>query len=219
MAPPGAAVNRIVRTEAARKVLHLAAIAVPVSYRAGAPRARLVIFLLGVTAIALVIEVLRRASPFVGARFDRAFGALLRAGERSGGSATRSVAITGATWLAVSMLAALVLLPPAPAIAALWCVTAGDPAAALFGVWWSSRQRVPGSAKTRAGTAACTIVSFAGVWSLAGFMPAVALAIGITAAIAERYSGSFDDNVTVVALAGFMAYFLGANLPGAYLLR
>jgi dolichol kinase len=97
-----------------------------------------------------------------------------------------------------------VLLPKAPAIAALWCVTAGDPAAALFGTWRTSASPTsPG--KTLGGTVACAVISIAGVWSLGGYAVSSAVVIGVVAALAERFNGPIDDNALIAAAAGVAA--------------
>lgn len=188
------------RQEFARKSLHLGAAAIPVGYSLGAPRAALEAILSAAVAIALATEVIRRASPSGKALFARLFGSLIRGHEEN--------AITGATWLALSCLALVCLLSRSAAIAALWCATAGDPAAAIAGRTWTSvRAQAPDGAarKTIAGSLACAIVSFAGAWLLAACPPARAALIAAAATLAEALPVRVDDNVRVAVAAGAVA--------------
>jgi dolichol kinase len=200
---------RLFRAEAARKALHMATVVFPLAYSAGAPSTTLIV-LLGLTlTVSVVVELARRRVPAVGRRFDWLFGAMLRANERSAVGRDGRAAITGATWLALALLGAVVLLNRAPAVAAMWCATAGDPAAALVGVWWSNRRRraAPGR-KSIAGSVACALVSFAGLRLLAGFSWPAALGLAAVAVVAERFSAPIDDNIAIVASVGLAASLL-----------
>jgi dolichol kinase len=190
--------------ELMRKALHAGAVVFPVAYWLGVPRGTLVAVLSALVVIALATEALRRMSPAGSAQFGRLFGTLTR------GHEDRS--ITGATWLAVSCLAAVALLSRDAAIAALWCATVGDPAATIAGRMWAlttaPRSAEPGR-KTFAGFLACAAVSFAGVWMLAGYRPVPALVIAAAAAAAEALPSSVDDNIRVAGAAGIVAQLLG----------
>ncbi|HEY2851172.1 MAG TPA: hypothetical protein VGI97_14940 [Gemmatimonadaceae bacterium] len=207
MAPPHSAVTARrpldLRRELARKALHLGAAAFPVGYSLGVPRRELETILATVVAVALVTELVRRASPAAGAVFARVFGSLTRGHEDR--------AITGATWLALSCLALVVLLSREAAIAALWCATVGDPAATVAGKVWTS-MRAPATSgeggKTFAGTFACAVASFVGVWLLAGYPPARAAFVAAAAALAEAMPISVDDNIRVAGAAGVVAQLL-----------
>ena len=197
------------RAEAARKALHTAAAIFPLTYSAGAPR-RTLIVVLGITlAVAVVVEFARRRVPTVGRRFDWVVGAMLRANERSAFRRDGRATITGATWLALALLGAVALLNRAPAVAAMWCATAGDPAAALVGIWWSNRRRTAARArKSTAGSVACAVVSFAGLRLLAGVSWPAALGLAAVAVLAERFSAPVDDNIAIVASVGLVASLL-----------
>jgi dolichol kinase len=189
--------------ELMRKALHVGAVVFPVAYWLGVPRGTLVAILSALVVVALATEALRRMSPAGAAHFGRLFGSLTRGHEDQ--------AITGATWLAVSCLAAVALLPRDAAIAALWCATVGDPAATIAGRMWTlataPRSAEPGR-KTFAGSLACAAVSFAGVWMLAGYRLVPALAIAVAAAAAEALPSSVDDNIRVAGAAGIVAQLL-----------
>jgi dolichol kinase len=190
------------RHELLRKALHLSAAAFPVAYGLGASRGALETILALTSVAALLIEALRRSSVPIGAAFEKILGPLIRGREKRG--------ITGATWLALSCLVAVAVLSRNAAIAALWCATVGDPAATLFGKWSASNTE-PDTArdgKTFAGSVACLIASFAGVWMLAGYAPVIAVPIAIAATLAESWPMNIDDNIRVVAASGMVAQLL-----------
>ena len=181
-----------------RPALHLLSALVPLSYAYGAGRPQLLVLLGSAVTVALVIEVLRRVSVRARAMFERWTGPLLRDYEWDG--------LTAATWLAVSLFAATALLPRDPAVAAMWCVTAGDPAAALVGTAWRARGHGPsGSGRTVVGSFAMCCVSSVGAIMLAGVSPAGAVTIGVAAAAAERVGGRVNDNVTIMLGAALAA--------------
>lgn len=181
--------------ELTRKLLHLATALVPVGYHYGVPRDWIVAAFGAGTVVAFGVEWLRRNNPTVGTHFAGWFGSLLRPHEHR--------QLTGATWLCLSCLAAVLLLPAPAAIAAMWCATIGDPAAAIIG-----RALAGGGRKSWAGSIACLVTSALGVWWLTPLGPAAALTVGTVAALAERPAGPLDDNVRVTAAAGVAALLL-----------
>jgi dolichol kinase len=200
----GAPPNHLgLRRELARKTLHLAAVVIPVAYNRGASRDAVVTMLAVASGVALLIEVARRTSASFGAMFDRAFGSLLRQREKS--------ACTGATWLALSCLGAVLLFSRDAAIASLWCVTVGDPAAAIAGRAWKAAHP-PASGmdnrKSFIGSLACAAVSFVGVWVLANYAVSAALIVAFVAAVSEVLPVRLDDNIRVAGAAGAMAQLL-----------
>jgi dolichol kinase len=193
---------RALRSELVRKSLHLLAAAFPVAYALGTPRTLLEAALAVACAIALLIEGWRHMSASFEAAFERVFGALIRPHEKR--------SITGATWLALSCLVAVAVLSRNAAIAALWCATVGDAAAAIFGAWAkrSSTDKDERAGKTITGSLACAVASFAGVWMLAGYPPVIAVVIAVGAALAESWPASIDDNIRVASAAGAIAQLL-----------
>ncbi|HEY4659812.1 MAG TPA: hypothetical protein VIH11_09910, partial [Gemmatimonadaceae bacterium] len=181
--------------------LHLSLVALPVLYSRGVARDVLVLSLGGGVLLALAVESARRASPHIGAGFERAFGTLLRERERA--------AVTGATWLLAACFAAVLALPREAAVAALWCAAAGDPAATLVGRATAAlRGAAAPLTKTPAGSAACFITSLAGTWALAPFPLTAAALIALLATLVERLPLSLDDNLRVPAAAGVTAWLL-----------
>ncbi len=193
MKSPGAAVA--FGREFARKTIHLATAVIPLLYARGVERQAMLVILSLVSAVAFAVEAGRRVSPRVQRAFECTVGPLLRDREHR--------AITGATWLAVASLAIVLAVRTRPAVAALWCMTVGDPAATLVGRGVSAMRRTNPS-KTMIGSAACVLASFAGVWLVAGYDPLPAFAVAISVALAERFPGPFDDNLTI-AIAGTAA--------------
>ncbi len=186
------------RAEMKRKAIHAAAAVMPVAYALfWISRSALIVLLLVASGIALAVEFLRRIVPSVQERFNSVFGTLLRPRERHH--------VTGATWLAVSCLVAVVVLPRHAAIAALWCATAGDTAAAVIG---RTIGPAGGGRKTFVGSAAFFAIAVAGTMYLAAFPPLGAVTIGLIAMVAERYAGRIDDNVVVAVASGATAWGL-----------
>lgn len=187
--------------EAVRKGLHLSVATVPVLYAGGLSRETIEALLAAAASVALTMEIARRVSPAAGSAFQRFFGSLLRNRERTG--------TTGATWLLVSSLAAVLVLSRSAAIATLWCVTVGDPAATLAGRAyraWSGAH--PGPAKTPAGSAACFAVSLVGSWRLAHLSLGAAAVVALAVTMAERAPVALDDNVRVAVAAAATAWLL-----------
>ena len=186
------------RAEMIRKAIHAAVALTPVAYAfSWISHSALIVVLLVASGVALAIEFFRRIIPGIQVRFNSVFGILLRPRERSH--------ITGATWLALSCLAVVMLLPRHAAIAALWCATAADTAAAVVG-------RIVGPAgggqKTFIGSAAFFAIAVAGTIYLAAFPPLGAVMIALIAMVAERYAGRIDDNVVVAVVSGATAWGL-----------
>ena len=191
------------RRELIRKTLHLMAAAIPVAYFIGVRRDTLAALLTIASASAIVVEGARRINARASATFDRTVGYLLREGERK--------TLTGATWLILSCLFAVLFLSQRAAIAALWCATVGDSAAAIAGRAWSSSRKTGFAtlpAKTLVGSLIFTGASLAGVSELAGYSLLPALIIVVVAAAAERLPWRLNDNVGVTAAAALAAQFL-----------
>jgi dolichol kinase len=190
------------RQEFVRKALHLAAAVFPVAYALGAPRGAIIVALAVTSIVALMLEWLRRTNARVGATFDRFFGAIVRPHERG--------SITGATWLSLACLIAVLVFARNAAIAALWCATVGDPAASLFGKWVAGKSAVTAASpgKTLTGSLACLVVSFGGAWMVAGYAPLSAAMIAAAATVVEAWPVQLDDNIRVAAAAGAIAQLL-----------
>jgi dolichol kinase len=189
VSPAGTATSAV-RQELGRKALHAATAVIPVGWAAGVPKAAVVGLLGALAAIAVLVEVGRRASPPLQELFLRLVGPLLRPHEANG-------AIAGATWMFGAYLSAALVAPPSVAVVAMWAVSAGDGAAAVVGRV-VGRVRLPNGKSLEGALAMCAMTA-AGAWGLAGWSLGQSLAIGAVASAAELPTGPLDDNVRVTA--------------------
>lgn len=190
------------RAELLRKALHLGTAALPLAWAADLVTTRqLRIALAGAVAVALAIEGARRASPAVARIFTARVGGLLRSHEHT--------AITGATWLAIAMAAAVWLAPERTALAALWAAAVGDASAALVGRWIGARRGLPAGRKSWQGSIAALVSTATGCTWLAGATWPQALLLGGAAALAEYPRRPLDDNLRVATAVALAALALG----------
>jgi len=166
----------------------------PVAYASGVSRGVMTVALGLLSATALGIELVRQRHAPSRELFLRATGALLRVHERE--------QLSGASWLVLSLLAAVLILPADVAVAGMWCVTAGDASAAAvgraFGPLWER-----GGGKTLTGSLACFLVSWLGLLAIAHLSLAESIVGAGAATLGERPRHPLDDNVRiVVASAG-----------------
>ncbi len=175
--------------ELTRKTLHLVAVIFPVAYASGVPRSVMSIVLGMLAATALAVELVRQRHAPARERFLRVTGSLLRVHERE--------RVSGATWLALSLLGAVLVLPADVAVAAMWCVTAGDASAAIVGRAFGSRWE-RGDGKTLTGSTACVLVSWIGILTIAHLSLAESIVGAGAAALGERPHRPLDDNVRIV---------------------
>jgi dolichol kinase len=179
--------------ELSRKAIHLLSAAAPLAYAGGLHRTALIAALGAAAVIAIAVEVARRTSTAIQRRLDRAVGELFRAHEHA--------SVTGATWLVLALLGAALLLPRPLAIATMWAVAVGDPAAALVGRTVGQMRFRPGG-KSLEGALSCLAITFAGALLIAGLPVSWAAVAGLTAALAEWPNRPFDDNVRVAVAVG-----------------
>ena len=180
------------RTELARKAIHLATAVVPVAYAGGLPRLWLVWGLASLAAIAVAAELARRRHAPSAELLHRAAGPLLREHERE--------RWTGATWLVIAHLLAVLLLPRADAVTAMWAVSVGDAAGAIVG--HAVGRRRFGAAKSLEGSAACLLATLAGALLLGRLPLGAGLLAASAAALAEWPGRPLDDNLRIVLAVG-----------------
>ena len=189
------------RRELTRKALHLSSATIPIALASGATRA-VTLPVLGVLAVAaIMVEIMRAMSPTAASRFEASVRPLLRPHEAQ--------RITGATWLIVSMFAAVLLLPRNIAIAATWAAAVGDAAAALIGMRFG-RLRSYRDGKSLEGSGACLIATFIGAVTLAHLAFTVALLASLAATIGERLPWPRDDNARIIALVSIIVLIAAA---------
>jgi dolichol kinase len=153
------------------------------------------VFFGGLAAIALVLEVARRASPAVWRGVDALGGALFRPQEAR--------AVSGPATLAWGYALSWTLFAPRAAATAIVVAALADPAAAVVG-----RRFGRGAPKSAAGSAACAAVAGA-ILLLAGASAPVAAAGAALVALAERAPWPGADNLLVPLAAGAALTLLG----------
>ena len=181
------------RHELARKAIHLTAVVFPLAYAAGVERRTLVMVLGLATATALIIEITRLRHERTRQAFTRATGRLLREHEHH--------RFSGATWLVLALLGAVLLFPKDVAIAAMWAAAAGDAIAALVGRAFG-RHRFGRHGKSAEGSAACFFAVLIGSLAIAHLSLAESIVSAVTSAGAELPNRPWDDNVRIAALTG-----------------
>lgn len=175
--------------ELTRKAIHLIAIIFPIAYALGVSRVSVAGALMLAALTALLIELGRRRQPAMREWFTRTTSILLRAHEHDG--------LSGATWLVLSLLGSVLLLPRDIAVAAMWAVAAGDASAAVVGRAFG-RHPIGATAKTLEGSAACLLVTFAGALIIAHLSVGESIVSAMAATLAERPTRPLDDNVRIV---------------------
>jgi dolichol kinase len=192
---------RALRSELARKAIHLGSSAIPLAYASGAPRNAVLLVLAALGSVALAVEVTRFRSERVRLAFVRAVGTLLREHEHR--------AWSGASWLLAAYVLSVLLFPRGIAVAAMLAAALGDASAAIVGRSVSAMRARAGvitPGKTLVGSVACALVTFAAAYGIAGLAPLVALAAAAAASLAERWEvRAIDDNVRVALAAGIAA--------------
>jgi dolichol kinase len=187
-------------TEARRKAIHLAFLALPLALLFEPlpwPRGRAewsVLLIVGVVG-AVAIDVLRVHDRRVGGLFRALLGGMLR--EHEHGS------LLGSTYLLIAALLAVELFPQSIAAAALGFTVLGDAFAAMVGRGWG-RARFFGKSVEGAvaGLAACLV--WAAFMGLAGHLPwGVLLAGAVVASLIEFLPIPLDDNLGVTLFAGY----------------
>jgi dolichol kinase len=204
MTAPGVPSMRAARD---RKLIHLGTAVLPVAWAYGLVDTPVVRWVLAAAVgLAVAVEWGRHSSAWVRARFIRLAGALLKPHE--------ATAFTGATWLAIAMLVAVVVLPEPAARVALWAGAVGDSVAALAGRAWGAWRSAGAEArrgKSIVGSLAGGLATaFGAIW-LGAAAVAVALAVGAAAALAEWPRRPWDDNLRVTLVAGGAAWLLGVG--------
>ena len=120
--------------------------------------------------------------------------------------------VTGATYIAVSALVAFLVFEKPVAIAAIFFLSLGDPAAALVGIR-AGGVRILG--KSPLGTLAFFVVALAiaGVLSVSDVLPFHwGLVLGAAvAALVELFPTGLDDNLTVPLVSGAVMTWVGVG--------
>jgi dolichol kinase len=192
--------HRGVRRELSRKAFHLASVAVPLfAWFAPLPVGRAV--LVGLALLAIVVDLARLRLRGPRYHFLRHTRTMLRPHERHGPA--------GATYMAISYAAALILFPRPFAVAGMLYNGLADAAAALVGKRFGRLRTSWG--KSWEGFGAAALVGLA-VGALVPGIPLLGIiAGGLTAATLEFLPLPVDDNVRIT-LGGALAAWAASTL-------
>lgn len=203
------------RRETPRKCLHLASAAIPLSYVL-LSKPVVLAAVAGLVALAVAMETARRTSPRVNVWLLAWFGSLFRDRERGSPTdahgrpaAATNVEITGATWVVIGALLALLFFPRNNAVAALLVMSVSDALAALVGRAVGGRKL---AGKTPAGSAAFWIsatvilrLTCALPWPMAVLIAAALTLVEATPVRVGRLK--LSDNVLIPLAAGMLLHF------------
>jgi dolichol kinase len=192
-------------TEAHRKALHLAFIVLPLwLLYEGLPWPRGKVewrwCLIGLTLVAIAIDVIRIHDHRTRRFFRRFVGELLREHERFN--------LLGSTYLLIAALLAVEIFPRPVAAAALGFTILGDGFAALVGRGWGRTRFFKKSLEGAAGgLAAC--LAWAAFLGLTGTLPWNVVLVGAAvASLIELLPIPLDDNLGVTLFAGYVMKLL-----------
>jgi dolichol kinase len=194
-------------SEAQRKAIHLAAIALPLGMLyewLPWPRGRhpWIAFVALLTAIAVTIDLIRLSDHRIQRFFKTFLGELIREHERFN--------LLGSTFLLIAAMLAIEFFPQRIAAAAIGFTVLGDGIAALVGRGWG-RTRVFSKSLEGAlgGLVAC--LAWAGFLAATGHLPlAIGIAAAFTAMLIEILPLPLDDNLGItLATATIMRLLAG----------
>lgn len=153
--------------------------------------------LVPLTAIALIIDVLRLEHKTSKRIFFKLVGILLRKHEIDN--------FTGATYMMISALICIGFFPNEIAVVSLSFLAIGDTLAALIGIPFGKR-KILNTSKSLEGSLACFTGCF--IFGLLFLNPTVAFAGAIAATIAEFSRIPVDDNVKIPIVSGLVMSFV-----------
>jgi dolichol kinase len=194
-----------VRAELIRKGIHLATAAVPALVWV-LPRPAGIALLASGVAAALFVEWARGKSRWARYHFLSRTRRILRQHERTG--------FSGATYMVIAYLAALLILPKTLAVLAMLYNALGDSSAAVVGKRWGRHRTSWG--KSWEGAAACFVVCLLLGLLLPGIPWPAALLGAAAASTLEFLPIPMDDNLRVT-LGGGLAAWVGTVLASGLL--
>ena len=194
------------RDEIVRKLIHLSSLSIPIFYYF-ISRTNAIIILSIVTFIALAIDLLRYFSPGFGKVFYSIFGILLRKHELD----EQKKNLNGATYVLISALVCVILLPKVFFVTAFSILIISDSMAALIG-------RKFGHHKFLSKSLEGTLAFFISASIVVLFTPKVEgllleyiigfIAAAIAAIVENISHGLIDDNLSVPVSIGFSMWGL-----------
>ena len=187
------------KKELYRKTIHVSSILLPITYRYifHSNRKFTFFFLIPLTVLALITEIVRLEHRNVKRIFYNIFGIMLRKHEIHD--------FTGATYLLISTVFCIAVFPGDIAFVALSFLAIGDTLAALIGIPFGKR-KILKSKKSLEGSIACFVGTF--VFALFFLHPFVALLGAFTATLSEFSHIAIDDNFKIPIASGFVMLFV-----------
>lgn len=191
----------LVTEELVRKLIHLSTIIIPMSYRYlfNYSREVTLFYLVPLLFFAGIIELIRLRNKKANKLFMRFFGVYIRKQEEC--------RITGATYLLISCIASIILLPAYLAFNVMFFLIIGDAMASLVGrhfgkrFWKNSEKSVEGSLAFFIGTFIFALIDLK-------LLP-LALIGSLLATIAESSAFPVNDNLKIPLLSGAGMLFYG----------
>ena len=186
--------------EARRKAIHVSFLVLPLELLFELlpwPRTRgqFRVLFLGLTAVAIAVDVLRIHERSVRKFFRGFFGELIREHER--------MSLLGSTYLLLAALIAIEVFPQPVAAVALGYTVLGDAMGALVGRAWGRHKFFN---KSWEGAAGCLVacLAWAAVATQAAHLPwTVTIAGAIVATVVEALPIPLDDNLGITLAAGY----------------
>jgi len=175
-----------------RKLIHLSSLAIPVGYFFFS-RGVVLNIIAPIAAGSLAIDIVRLSHGKVSKPFLRVFGPLLKQDE--------SIKLTGATNLLIASVICVLFFDKMIAIAALWFLILGDPAASFVG---RRIGKIRILHKTLEGSSACLITCLIIALIIPDIRFQAALAGAVTATVVELLSLQIDDNLLIPVLSGLV---------------
>lgn len=206
--PRGARAELSERSETRRKLLHLAALALPAAMlRWGDP------FVYGIllpgAVLALAADLMRVRVAWLYRMIGVVFGPLMRTGEQPPLGA--APVVNGATWMTLAAAGTFLLFPRIEAAVAFSVLVLGDAAAALVGRRFG-RRRFGANGKSLEGSLAFAAAALlpVGLAAARGVLPFWPGAAGVlAAAIVEARSGRINDNLLIPLACGATMVLIG----------
>mgnify|MGYP001390383630 CR=1 FL=1 len=194
--------NQIPRQEVFRKILHISASVIPISYSAipSLDGCSLAFFLFVLLVIGIILEYARNRSQQVKFFFSRFFNFMMRNEELTG-------AMTGATWLLLGCFFSIILFPKEISVISMLLLTIGDTFAAIIGIAFPYGKY---KGKTISGSLGGFILAGLLIFYFLGNVNPTVLIIGsVFAMLTELLPNPINDNLTIPIISGLAMFFIG----------
>jgi dolichol kinase len=183
----------------ARKLIHYSAASIPLGYYYFLDKTLAIYLLLAASFVVVFSDVLRMVGPRSRRLYWKLFGWMTKRRELN-------QEFTGASYMLVGSLVAVMIFPKAIAVIALLFLTIGDPSACLVGVFMGRIRTF--DKKTLEGTLAFIMSGFIVTLLVIEIPLSYKLLAAIVAGIIEMLPIKIDDNFTIPLSAGLTLLLL-----------